>query len=261
MTNEIFDAFSVPSISSTPVDDHDDHDLVHDEQFYFRIVVFRAGKSLFKVPTYSFPADEGLFASMFLLPRGNGEPEGSSDDNPIRLPSEVSATDFKSLLKACLPQPVARTPPKLTVDEWMSVLKLSTMWCLDDLRAKSVSEADAGVAELGPIEKLVLAKRYNVSRWFIEAMEALGKRDAFIFAEERDKIGMTMSFALLELRERSWSWGDSQNIDSNHQPGQRLNFDFQSAIHEIFREDLVLDKDYTVPSPPPAEEPGNDSES
>ena len=68
-----------------------------------------------------------------------------------------------------------------------------------------------------------------------------------------------MSFALFELRERSWSWGDSQKIDENHQPGQRLNFDFQSAIHEIFREDLVLDKDYTVPPPPPAEESGGET--
>ncbi|KZV74153.1 hypothetical protein PENSPDRAFT_662529 [Peniophora sp. CONT] len=246
------------SSASTPAED--ELDLVHDEQFYFRIVVFRAGKTLFKVPTYSFPADEGLFASMFLLPKGDGEPEGSSDKNPIRLPPEVSAADFKSLLKACLPQSVARAPPKLSVDEWMSVLNLSTMWCLDDLRSKSVNEADAGVAELGAIEKLVLAKRYSVSRWFIEAVEALARRDAYLSAEERDKVGVQTSFALMELRERSWSWADSQNIDGAHQPGQRLNFDFQSAIHEIFREDLVLDKDYAAPTPP-VEDPEGESQS
>ena len=66
----------------------------------------QAENTLFKVPTYAFPADEGIFAYMFALPKGDKEPEGSSDDNPINLPPEVSASDFKSLLKACLPQSV-----------------------------------------------------------------------------------------------------------------------------------------------------------
>jgi len=219
-------------------------ELLRDEQFYFRIVVFRAGNTLFKVPTYSFPADEGIFASMFALPKASGKKEGSSDSDPIHLPPEVTAFDFKSLLKACLPQPLARAPPKLTVDEWMSVLKLSTMWNLDDLRLKAVDEADEEVKKLGDVEKLVLAKRYSVSRWMIEACEALAMREAPIDTAERNRLGVDTSFHLFDLRERSWVWGDVQDP---HHPGARLAFDFQSSIHEIFRVELLLDKEYEEP--------------
>ena len=64
---------------------------------------------MFKIPTYGLTADEGVFASMFALPDGSSEPEGSSDENPICLPPEVSAFDFKSFLKALLPQYVRIT--------------------------------------------------------------------------------------------------------------------------------------------------------
>ncbi|KZV74154.1 hypothetical protein PENSPDRAFT_573314, partial [Peniophora sp. CONT] len=219
-----------------------------DESFYFSCVVFQAENTLFKVPTYAFPADEGIFASMFALPKGDGEPEGSSDDNPINLPPEVSASDFKSLLKACLPQSV-KVIAVVNIDEWMSVLKLSTMWNLDDLREKSVSEADTGVSQLGPVEKLVLAKRYSVSRWFIEAAEDLGKRETIPTAEERARLGAETSFALLDLRERSWNYGDKHTLSGHpHYQGRRFLFGFKSAIHEIFKEDLVLDKDYKSPT-------------
>ena len=43
----------------------------------------------------------GVFAALFALPNENGE--GSSDENPIRLPSGVTAADFRSLLKVSLP--------------------------------------------------------------------------------------------------------------------------------------------------------------
>jgi hypothetical protein len=50
------------------------------------------------------PTDEGAFASMFDLPTDDGKVEGNSDDNPIALPAEISATEFKSLLKVCMPR-------------------------------------------------------------------------------------------------------------------------------------------------------------
>ena len=122
------------------------------------------------------------------------------------------------------------------------------MWNLDDLREKSVSEADAGVSLLGPVEKLVLAKRYSVSRWFIEAAESLGKRETILTPQERKKLGSETSFALYDLRERSWSYGDKSIANgSAHSTGRRLLFNFRTAIHDIFKKDLALDKDYVRP--------------
>lgn len=63
--------------------------------------VFQAGRTLFKVPIYALPKEDGVFSAMFDLPNARGE--GSSDENPIRLPAEVTAEDFNSFLEACIP--------------------------------------------------------------------------------------------------------------------------------------------------------------
>jgi hypothetical protein len=55
---------------------------------------------------------------------------------------------------------------------------------------------------------------------------------------------------VFELRERSWAWADVQRQDEPHNPGFRQNFDFQVAIHDIFRDELMLDKDYELPRAP-----------
>jgi hypothetical protein len=45
----------------------------------------------------------------------------------------------------------------------MAVLKLSTMWCLDDLRSRAVNEAHQAVNELSFADKIALAQKYAVS--------------------------------------------------------------------------------------------------
>jgi hypothetical protein len=126
----------------------------------------------------------------------------------------------------------------------MSVLKLSTMWCMDQLRAKSISEADEEVNKLSVIEKIVLARKYTVSKWLIEGCENLARRDEPPNASERNRLGSELAFKIFELRERSWAWGDLQELG---EAGARLDFDFQSTIHEIFYEELTQDKNYAGP--------------
>ena len=47
--------------------------------------------------------EDGIFSAMLDLPTGEGAAEGMDDDHPIVLPAEVTAFDFKSLLKATHP--------------------------------------------------------------------------------------------------------------------------------------------------------------
>ena len=60
---------------------------------------FEVEDTLFRVPRYGLPGD-GAFDAMFARAPGGA---GSSDDDPIRLDSDVSAADFRSLLKATYP--------------------------------------------------------------------------------------------------------------------------------------------------------------
>ena len=66
------------------------------------MIVVQAGNTLFKVPRFGLP-QEGVFADMFALPVVEGTMDGATDDNPIVLPSEVTAYDFQSLLRISHP--------------------------------------------------------------------------------------------------------------------------------------------------------------
>ncbi|ETW82165.1 hypothetical protein HETIRDRAFT_427288 [Heterobasidion irregulare TC 32-1] len=74
-----------------------------DTSFYLETVVFLAENTLFRVPRYRLEAEEGVFAGMFSMPQGEKAKEGSSDTNPIILPSQVTAFEFKSFMKAIYP--------------------------------------------------------------------------------------------------------------------------------------------------------------
>ncbi|KZV67216.1 hypothetical protein PENSPDRAFT_555739, partial [Peniophora sp. CONT] len=178
--------------------------LVRDEEFYIKSVIFQAERTLFRVPAYALPTEDGVFSAMFALPNGNGE--GSSEDNPIHLPHEVTAEDFRCFLKARIPMPDATEPPKLTVHQWMSVLKLATMWCLDGLRIKAIDAADKELPTLSgttasDVYKVLLGQRHHVSRWLLEGYEALGKRKEYLSATERQQLGSETSLRISELRE------------------------------------------------------------
>ena len=67
---------------------------------YYLTMTLKAEAKLFKVPRYGLPGDAAVFDSMFALATDGA---GSSDENPIRLDADVTAADFRSLLKAAFP--------------------------------------------------------------------------------------------------------------------------------------------------------------
>lgn len=150
----------------------------------------------------------------------------------------------------------------------MSVLKLSTMWCLDELRTRAIEGADAQVKAMPDVvERILLARRHNVSRWLIDGYEILGKRQRYLSPDEQTKLGLETAVRVSELRERSWAWYASrlQNVQSGNSSGgygiqmtaarvpsyrvpsssaSRDQFDYVSSIRVIFLSELALDKDY-----------------
>ncbi|KAI0308465.1 hypothetical protein OF83DRAFT_1073376 [Amylostereum chailletii] len=227
--------------------------LDRDDFFYFDSIVFQAENKLFKVPRYGLPAEEGVFTAMFELPTPcNRDTEGSSDENPIKLPPEVTAYDFRSLLKACYPQCVPLPIHELTVDEWMSVLKLANMWCLDGLRKIAIEKAEDIVEGYDSVQKILLGRHYTVARWMIDGYEDLGMRAEMISDEEREMLGLETYFGLVKLREQSWvhrstasSANRAQTPPCNTPAFRAKNaFYYVRAIREIFKDELLLDRDY-----------------
>lgn len=127
----------------------------------------------------------------------------------------------------------------------MSVLKLSAMWCLDDLRARAIESVDEQIKELPDVvDRILLAIRHNVSQWLIDGYEILGKRASYLSGDEQTRLGLPTA---VKLSEQSWSWYSTRN----RYGGSRDGFDFVSSVHDIFGFELSLDKDYHSRPPSP----------
>ncbi|VDB94153.1 unnamed protein product [Peniophora sp. CBMAI 1063] len=253
---------SVPSDATSSSSSGSGSDLIHDEKFYMQTVIFLAGRTLFKPPVYALPKEDGIFSSMFALPNSTGE--GSADDNPIRLPPDIAAEDFRCFLEACIPKPDWEKPSKMSVEAWMRVLKLATMWNLESLRAKAITSASNELTASGEssiIDKIVLGKQYSVSRWLLEGYEALAKRDARLTPGERDQLGPESASRVWDLREESFAWfrkqvkawpsraKDPYDDAWNGIPTWETHaFDFRGAVRRIFEDELGGCPDYDASS-------------
>ncbi|KAI6040627.1 hypothetical protein EDC04DRAFT_1459879 [Pisolithus marmoratus] len=140
---------------------------------------------------------------MFLLPQGDSEMvEGQSDKNPVILQG-VSKTEFESLLRALMDrQHGTQKRSKLDHNQWISVLKLSTMWEFNNLRNVAIQYLDVPSGPLGPVDKFALASKYEIKKWLLPALSALARRSEPISVEEGRCIGFENALKLAAVREK-----------------------------------------------------------
>ncbi|KAH6908585.1 hypothetical protein BKA70DRAFT_1280249, partial [Coprinopsis sp. MPI-PUGE-AT-0042] len=122
---------------------------------------------LYSIPTGFLTQQSEAFAGMFSLDNCS---EGLSDDSPIVLEGYKS-TDFDNLLKVLIPRPLAPSPPNLSKNEWISTLKLATMWQMDEIRKVSISRLSE--MNIPAIEKVTLAREYHVAKRLREGIATL----------------------------------------------------------------------------------------
>ncbi|KZV71999.1 hypothetical protein PENSPDRAFT_576745, partial [Peniophora sp. CONT] len=155
---------------------------------------------LFNIPRSGLPSHSNYFDSLFSLDFGGA---GSNLESPIRLDADITADDFRSLLKITYrPSPSADQLPALTVDQWMSALKLAKRWSLGDVRDKAVSGLSLQMQHKTPLEKILLAKKYDVARWFEEGLTALASLDKPIDPTIKKQLGWEIYARLMDVRER-----------------------------------------------------------
>ena len=175
---------------------------------------------LFKVPREPLEAESTVFRDMFLLPQGDkAKVEGLSDANPVVL-GGVKKKDFEQLLKALMCRSAIIfssmriftdhgrrkygknvNRPILEQGQWISVLKLSTMWEFSGLRKSAIKNLDRGSNLLDPIDKLLLAQRYNVKEWIMPALLKLAQRPEPISIKEGHRLGLETALNIAAIRE------------------------------------------------------------
>ncbi|KAJ3519217.1 hypothetical protein NMY22_g13304 [Coprinellus aureogranulatus] len=104
------------------------------------------------------------------LPQSAGSTEGKADDNPVALPS-CTKSEFESLLEVLYPPPEFLSVREMSKEGFVSVLKLSTLWDMQQVRLFAIEKLST--KEIGVVEKIVLARRYNIPTWLIEGYTAL----------------------------------------------------------------------------------------
>ncbi|KAJ6481259.1 hypothetical protein C8R47DRAFT_594422 [Mycena vitilis] len=75
-----------------------------------------------------------------------------------------SRIDFERLLKVLYPRDVPQIL-SMAKDAWISVLKLSTLWYFLDARDLAIKQLNDR-SDIGSIERILLARQYDVAPWF-----------------------------------------------------------------------------------------------
>lgn len=95
-------------------------------------------------------------------------------------------------------------------DDWISVLKLSTLWYFLDARELAIQQLNG--QSMGSVERILLARKYAVSAWLRTGYTDLARREEGISLEDAEKIGWETAVRLYQVREtaiKSYSYSQS----------------------------------------------------
>lgn len=133
-------------------------------------------------------------------------------------------------------------------EEWISVLKLSSLWGFSSLREEAISQLSGSTMD--PISWVELARKYRVKEWLIAGYGDLVKRPASISMEESERLGWRTAIQLYQLREEcikrqsatmsgTRSWGGEENSrllpiwSDNWNPTERVKVVFVDELKDI----------------------------
>jgi len=119
----------------------------------------------------------------------------------------------------------------LSVDEWTSVLKLSTKWEFRMLRLAAIDTLIS--LQIGPVERIVLARQYDIRHWMAPALNELAKRPQPLGLEEGIRLGLETALKLASVRERMMVSGSNVYVGAARD-NRAQNLDFSSAICATF---------------------------
>ncbi|THV06184.1 hypothetical protein K435DRAFT_743951 [Dendrothele bispora CBS 962.96] len=194
--------------------------LVYKEssQYYWDTVIFQVEGQLLQVPRYHLEKGSEFFQDMFILPQGNQYAEGNSDSNPIKLDGITTLVDFERFVEILYPSVTPWQKTYKLQEEWISILKLATMWRFLNVRRLAINCLTD--MKLGALTRITLGRKYSVGQWLRMGYWELVKQISAVTLEEAETVGYPFSIHILQIRDemtkRHWnrgiaygSWDDS----------------------------------------------------
>lgn len=124
------------------------------------------------------------------------------------------------------------------VEEWTSVLKLSTKWNFSEERGLAIRELSQG-DNVELVTNVLLARQYNAPELLLAAYEGLVKRTESISEEEAERLGLATVIRLYWIREenvRERFGSDRARCDSEVE----IRRDFAEELKEAETEDISM---------------------
>lgn len=117
------------------------------------------------------------------------------------------------------------------VQEWSSILRLSTRWGFSAIRKLAISR----LGKIGdPVDKIVEGRACGVDEWLIDSFAELCKRDKLLTTEEGKRLGVEDVLVVAQVRE-------SMKSPSSPSPPD-LQDDFSHRVFTATQWSLVLNK-------------------
>jgi len=182
-----------------------------DHEFYFQdMIVFLVENRLFKVPARNFITESEVFETMFKLPQNpDVVADGLSNDQPLRLDG-VKCEDFRQLLRVMYPSGIDKMET-LTMEQWSSVLALSTRWDMTAIRAKAIKNVREALNRDGldphNLILFILGQTHRVDEWVMLATISLIKRQEPMGPNDAKIIGVENALKIASLREQHHRYG------------------------------------------------------
>ncbi|KAH7877256.1 uncharacterized protein C8R40DRAFT_1040680 [Lentinula edodes] len=200
--------------------------LQRDGTYYLPCKIFLVDNRLFQIPFAYLSNESEIFRGMADVPLpSDGTAEGMSDDHPIRLEG-VSKEDFRQLLRVLCPPKASGREEVLSFKQWISVLKLADLWCMDAVRAHAIEKMSDMDAD--PVEKVVVARQYKVHDWLVPAFNAIISRSQTLSEVDVERLGVSTILRLVAIRDRLQR--DYRNYVTLSATRQPVAFDFTNAI-------------------------------
>lgn len=93
-----------------------------------------------------------------------------------------------------------------TLESWVSLLSFSTRFICDKARARSIRELEAIQSLVDPVERIVLAVRYNIPQWLSAAYQELCQRQDSLSEGEGERLGLSTAIKLDESARDTALW-------------------------------------------------------
>lgn len=166
-------------------------------RYYFddEISFFKVENQRFRVHRHFLARDSVYFQELFAGPLGDF---GDRESEAIPLEG-IGSAEFECLLDFFY-DGMYRSP-KDSLSQWITLLSVATRFRFDRLRAQAIRAIDESATPLDPVDKVVLATKFDVPAWLAPAFVALCQRPKCLEEWEAEKIGLKRTVQLARARE------------------------------------------------------------